>query len=260
VTFKDKISLLGYGWLGKPLYQSLIEKGFELQISSSTEQKNKVRKRLGLNSHLISLGSDFKVDERFFDSDILIIAIPPRPTIFFDRLIDILKRSRISKVLFVSSTSVYNITEGYATEESELGDSFLVEIETLFSTINYIETTIVRFGGLFGKDRHPSNFFKNKVVISNAGCHVNLIHQDDCVRILTTIILEETWGVTFNACAPSHPTKEQFYSLAFENRNMNVPKMEYGKAKGKKVSSKKMIEKLNYQFIHPDLISYWENH
>lgn len=254
---KKSISLLGYGWLGKQLYPSLIQQGFDLKIAASTPAKMKERQHAGLNAYSVSLGADFFIDQAFFDSQLLIVAIPPRPHLFFDRLLESIQGSKITNVLFVSSTSVYQNVNEVVTEASALSDSFLVKIEKQFSDLNTIKTTIVRFGGLFSKDRHPGNFFKDKSHIDNAGRYVNLIHQDDCINILMQIIEDEIWGETFNACAPSHPTKEEFYSLALRDLNKTLPKIENTGLNGKRVSSKKLIERLGYQFIHADLIEFW---
>jgi nucleoside-diphosphate-sugar epimerase len=94
-------------------------------------------------------------------------------------------------VLFISSTSVYNDVDAFVTEETiarpatESGKQLLETEQLLQSNINF-KTTILRFGGLIGEDRHPVKFLAvAKSRKSNAP--INLIHQEDCIGIINAI-------------------------------------------------------------------------
>src|SRR6185295_16396266 len=74
------ISILGCGWLGLPLAEQLKKEGYEVKGSVTTSEKIPLLKekkitpfQLQLNDNAI-VGAD---KEFFFDSDVLIIAIPP---------------------------------------------------------------------------------------------------------------------------------------------------------------------------------------
>ena len=54
----QKISLLGCGWLGLPLAKSLLEKGFLVNGSTTSEDKISILKREGIRPFLISLGGN----------------------------------------------------------------------------------------------------------------------------------------------------------------------------------------------------------
>ena len=50
---------------------------------------------------------------------------------------------------------------------------------------------------------------------------VNLIHLDDCIKLISQVILLNKWGEVYNGCADVHPTKEEFYTKA--SRALNCP-------------------------------------
>jgi nucleoside-diphosphate-sugar epimerase len=91
-------------------------------------------------------------------------------------------------VLFISSTSVYNDVDAFVTEETiarpatESGKQLLETEQLLQSNINF-KTTILRFGGLIGEDRHPVKFLAGRENLENPNAPINLIHQEDCIGI-----------------------------------------------------------------------------
>ena len=73
------VSILGCGWLGLPLAEFLITKGYKVQGSTTSRDKLKLLTSKGINSFLIELNPLIKADNvrEFFNSEILIINIPP---------------------------------------------------------------------------------------------------------------------------------------------------------------------------------------
>ena len=73
------ISILGCGWLGMNLAKDLIESGYEVKGSTTHEEKLPKLKALGAIPFLIKLLPEPEGDRlhEFFDSDLLIICIPP---------------------------------------------------------------------------------------------------------------------------------------------------------------------------------------
>jgi len=74
-----KISILGCGWLGLPLALSLIENGHFVNGSTRDPDKLGRIKDYGIEPYLLELSPDLISDnvESFFDSEILVINIPP---------------------------------------------------------------------------------------------------------------------------------------------------------------------------------------
>jgi nucleoside-diphosphate-sugar epimerase len=83
----------------------------------------------------------------------------------------------VKKVIFVSSTSVYGeiplenveVEKNSITEEilpnPDTESKQLLEVENKSNT--HFKTTIVRFGGLIGNDRHPIYFLAGRKNIEN---------------------------------------------------------------------------------------------
>lgn len=249
-----KISVLGTGWLGKALCTSLIKEGFSVKGSTRTEEKLPELESLDIEAYLVNI-EDFEEFDLFLQSDILIINITSKDLDAYQRLIVQIEESSIQKVLFVSSTSVYPNTNAVVTEDNQTLDKPLTHIEDLFRNNKYFETTILRFAGLFGPNRHPGNWFAGGRSISQPDGYVNMIHQEDCIEIIHEIIAQDCWNTTLNACSNHHPTRRDFYTNAKLSLGMDVPSFEEtNKPLFKIISSKKLQEVLSYEFIHDDLL------
>ncbi|TLX71546.1 hypothetical protein E9993_20555 [Labilibacter sediminis] len=253
---KQTISILGCGWLGLPLAGNLREKGYALKGSTTSNDKLEVLKQQGIKPYLIQL-SDLKSNiSDFLNSDILIIATTSKSIQDYKKLIYHIEKSSIKRVLFVSSTSVYESLNQTVTEETPVMDVSLVRIESLFHLNSYFKTTILRFGGLFGYSRKPANFFIGKKAVDQPDGFVNLIHRDDCIGIMIQLIDQEIWGEIFNACADTHPTRREFYTKEMVNMGYNLPVFKEGVPKVFKiVSNAKIKQRLVYRFKFSDLMS-----
>lgn len=248
---KEKISILGCGWLGKPLSISLINQGFIIKGSTTSEVKLGEFKEIGIIPFLISLDYLTHNISAFLDSEILIVALPSKDIEGFKNLICHVEKSTIKKVIFISSTSVYGNSEDVVTEEAETLPSVLTTIEMLFKNSTHFETTIIRFAGLFGFTRKPGNFFSKGRKIPNPDGFVNMIHQDDCIQLIEKIIEKNTWNQIFNGCADTHPTRREFYTKSTLDIGLENPEFEDVKILQKKIISNKKSKEilgLNYQY------------
>ena len=201
------------------------------------------------------LSSDLQT---FLQANILIINIPSKNIEGFIELLKEIENSEIEKVLFVSSTSVYENKNKTISEsdDEESTQSPLLTIENLFRNSNKIRTTIIRFGGLIGYSRNPGKFFSKGRIIRNPDSNVNLIHRDDCIEIISKIVEQEVWGEVFNCCAGTHPTKREFYTQAAKSIGFPVPKFEKSSSVSFKIiSNKKVKQHLNYKFMYDDLMN-----
>ena len=250
----NKISILGCGWLGKPLAISFINEGYTVKGSTTSEEKLELLEMNGIEPYIVDI-NDFEEYDSFLNSDILIIAITSKDVDGFESLIAQIQESPIQKVIFISSTSVYGKLNRVLTEEDAVLKLPLTEIENLFRENTFFETTIIRFAGLFGDERQPANWFKNGKKIPQPKGFVNMIHKEDCIEIIQEIIAQNCWNETFNACSNHHPTRREFYTLAKLNNDFEVPKFEENEVyEWKIISSKKIQEVLDYTFIHDDLL------
>lgn len=265
-----KISILGCGWLGFPLAKSLVEKGFSVNGSTTSENKLSILSTAGIHPYLISVDENQIVgDFNAFlaNSEILIIDIPPKlrgnlEESFVSKiknLIPFIEKSVVKKVIFVSSTSVYADSNSEITEntkpqpETESGKQLLEAEELLFSNSNF-QTTVIRFGGLIGEDRHPVYFLAGRKNIENPDAPINFIHQKDCIGIIEAILKQVQndkikGNEIFNAVTPFHPTRKDYYTQKAIELKLPLPEFDTSKPSVAKLILSEKVEKfLSYQF------------
>lgn len=268
------ITILGCGWFGLPLAKSLLSKGYNVKGSTTSATKLKTLKEAEIMPFQIQLNEQEiigNVSDFLHETDVLIIAIPPglrkeilssEEMTFINKmktLIPYIEKSGIQKVLFVSSTSVYGdrfpiveYTESTQNHpDTESGRQLVLSEKLLQSNIHF-KTTVIRFGGLLGEDRHPIKFLAERTQIENPDGPVNLIQREDCIGIIIKALdfaYIDKWGETFNAVAPQHPTRKNYYQKKAQQFNLPLPNfVEDTKSKGKIISSKKVETILDYSF------------
>ena len=258
-----KIGILGCGWLGFPLAKSLVQKGWQVQGSTTTPQKLQLLQEAGIKPFLLALDANADLsNSTFFDVDVLFINVPPSRKLsqsgYLDKMKTLLasvQTSPISKVIFISSTSVYGDVCREVSEADEPDNpSELLQAEMLFLSAKNLQTTIIRFGGLFGPDRNPGRFFRDKNSIPNGLVPVNLIHLKDCLGLIEAVLNQPNFAGVYNAVAPSHPTKQEFYGKAILKSGFAAPEFVAEKTAWKIINADKIIKDLNYQFQYPDLL------
>ncbi|GAA4069099.1 epimerase [Flavobacterium cheonanense] len=271
-----QISILGCGWLGLPLAKSLIEKGFSVNGSTTSVEKIAVLENAGIHPFLVSLSAvevsnetKISIENFLQNSDVLIIDIPPKLrgdssenfVAKIQNVIPFIEKSSVEKVIFVSSTSVYEDTsdlrnvseETIPNPDTESGKQ-LLEAEQLLQSNSNFQTTIVRFGGLIGEERHPIKFLAGRKNIENPEGPINLIHQADCIGIIEAIYETNSWQETYNAVTPYHPIRKEYYTHRAIELNLPLPEFDESKISiGKTILSKKVIETLNYNYSFPEL-------
>jgi len=251
------ISILGSGWLGLPLANHFIEAGHTVKASTTSQNRLHELRQAGIHPFLINIDSLTNNIGDFLQADILIVNIPSKNVAGFRHLVSELATSNIQNILFVSSTSVYQNVRRIMTEADTdfYSSSPLLDIEELFQRWSNDRTTIVRFGGLIGYSRQPGRFFKSGRIVQNPDAPVNLIHRDDCIGMISQLIEQGVWGEVFNCCATTHPTKREFYTRAAALIGTAPPQFgESNSEVGKQISNKKITQRLNYQFQHPNLM------
>ena len=105
-----KISILGCGWLGFPLAESLIEKGFLVRGSTTSEGKLSIFSTVGILPYLISVSENEIVGDfnAFLEnSEILIIDFPPKLRGgFSESFVSKIKNLNLIKIFYIKKTLI----------------------------------------------------------------------------------------------------------------------------------------------------------
>jgi nucleoside-diphosphate-sugar epimerase len=251
------ISILGCGWLGKPLAEYFIKDGRKVNGTTTTPTKIASLNKVKINSFVIDINKKNNDFKSFLKAKLLVISIPSKSIEDFEYLISEIEKSSIKKIIFISSTSVYPLNNSITTEDNPVHKTALSKIEQLFRVNTNFKTTIIRFGGLIGFDRKPGKFFKKETIIDRPKGYVNLIHRDDCIQIINCIIKNNIWEETLNACSDSHPTRRDFYTKEFLKEGRKTPIFnESSPNRYKIINSNRLKLLLNYSFKYANLMEY----
>lgn len=266
---RKTISILGCGWLGYPLAVSLLQEGYTVKGSTTSTPKLAVLDRAGISPYLLRIQAESSEPQLgdFLKCDTLIVSFPPRMRqqgagIYLnalEMLSSAVEQSPVHTIIFLSSTSVYpnnnaEVTEDMVSEpESESGNA-LLKAESLFLGHTKQETIVLRMAGLVGYERHPGRFLAGKKGLPNGKERINLIHRDDCIRIISHLLATNSGRNIFNCCSDTHPLKKDFYTEAAIRAKLEPPVFQKkGNSAYKIVSNKKLKAQLNYDFLYGDL-------
>lgn len=246
-----KISIYGCGWLGAPLAKHLKTKNHELKVTAQSQSSVSKLKSQGYQVFQSSINELNNLASDFFACDLLIIAVPHKVVADFIDLKKQIEKAKISKVIYISSTSVYQNNNDFVNEQNGPlnPESKILQVEQALTSHNYKLTT-VRFAGLIGPNRDPAQFFiKSGRAIGQPNATVNLIHLDDCIGIISKIIELNKYGEIYNGCHPDHPLKKDFYhNAALKSGNKPPALANPDKILFKTVDGSKVTRDLNYTY------------
>lgn len=246
------ISILGCGWLGIPLAENLISKGFIVKGSTTSKEKLNSLHNRGIETSIIDIEKNI-FENDFFNCDILIISITAKQVDAFKILQDKIKID--TKVIYISSTSVYDNNINPVNETTIINKGRIAQIESILNSNRKFDLTILRFSGLIGPNRNPAKFFLSKEYIPNPNGYVNMIHLKDCIGIINAIINKNAWNEIFNGTAPHHPTRKEYYTNLRKVNNFPTPIFKELTKEFKIIDGNKVIKELNYQFKFNDLMT-----
>jgi len=274
---RSPVSILGCGWLGRPLGVHLVDRGVQVRGSTTTPDKVEALREDGIEPILLTLDPDLDSPDPtpLFQSPVLILNVPPPRGADDVRTVhrrqieavrDAAVEGAVEWVLFASSTGVYPTVEQTVTEADcppgrpdalpgprrATGEA-LLDVEKLLVDTPEFDTTIVRLGGLYGGDRNPGRFLAGRTDVGRPQAPVNLLHRDDGVGVFATLLDQDVRNEVFNACADEHPTRTAFYTRAAAALGLEPPTFDESDATtGKRVSNAKIKDRCGYQFQHPD--------
>jgi len=277
---KQKISILGCGWLGLPLAKAL-RTNYQVLGSSTNTDTLKELSKIGVQPFLVTLKQlESDTLRSFLQADVLIITVPPKSADFVKRIENIIEkisnkfhqnrtfevlnldienqdsnsldyRPKIKKVIYCSSISVYGNQTGVITEKTLVKPETenakkMVDVEQMLLQNSAFETTILRFGGLIGENRHPAKHLSNKT-LKHPNTPVNLIHLTDCIGVIDTVLTQNLIGI-YNIVTPHHPSKNEYYTAICKQLKIPLPKINTStNSQNKLISSKKINEYYHFK-------------
>lgn len=247
------LSIFGCGWIGLALLPALLP---TYKVKASVPRLDAFEKLPLKEKFLLNADNDyFSAD--FYQSDTIIIAIPPKGS-YLETIQTLLKYiNKTAQIILLSSTSVYDQTEGIVDENS---DKEVKNVSLMLQTERYLQENhqnvlILRLGGLMGYDRIAGKYTAGKSLENDA--FVNYIHRDDVVAVIKMFIDKNISSDVVNIVAPIHASKKEIYdknALAFGFEKTHFSHREL---KGKKVSSKKLRERYHYKFLKNNPLNFW---
>lgn len=266
---KQRISILGCGWLGLPLAKVLVAKGCLVLGSTTKADKIALLEANGIQPFLIELNPAIsgKNIAEFLDTDVLFINIPPKITLNgldfnikqLESLLGAIQKPP-QKVVFISSTSVYSDLnrEVFENDASPKAHPVLMQAEAMLQQHFDGRCVVLRPAGLMGPDRYPAKYFAGKKGLTIGDIPVNYVHQHDVAAICAQVILSQNIpnGV-FNVVAPEHPKRRDVYHKNCLDFGLEAPEfVDAAPQDFKIVNGQKIIQTLDYQFKFPNPLTF----
>jgi len=266
---KERIGVLGCGWLGLGLAQSYVTDDFVVHGSRQSKKDADSLQEHGIHGFIVQISENHdsgNLYEFLRGVSRLFLTFPPglrkNPKQDFiaviHNLLPHIHRSKVKEVVFTSSTGVYGPQQGLVTPsivpqpQTESGRQ-LLEVEGILLSQDGFSTQIVRLGGLLGGDRHPVKKLAKLAVVDNPQAPVNLIHKADAIGLLRYLADQAPWHSIYNGVAPWHPTKQYFYEQAANEMQLPLPKFAEEPGNTNKIVTDPQIESLGYVFFEPKL-------
>ncbi|MFL4555131.1 SDR family oxidoreductase [Yersinia kristensenii] len=266
-----KIAIIGLGWLGMPLAQSLVRRGIEVVGSKTTPDGVEAARMSGINCFQLQLTPELLCDPddlaQLMTVDALVITLPASRTTgggaqYFQAVqmvVDSALAFGVPRIIFTSSTSVYGETRGRIKESSPLqpvttAGKTLAELELWLHKLPNTSVDILRLAGLVGTDRHPGRFLAGKTSVAGGSQGVNLVHQEDVISAIELLLNLPRGGHIYNLCAPIHPRKRDFYPECARALELTPPEFasEDIEEPIREIDGSKICSELGFEYEYPD--------
>jgi len=251
---KDKISIIGAGWLGLALANYLNEQNYDIQIVKKSKPVPTLEK--------FWLKKDIDTDNLFelSEAKVWIYMLPPVSTEkILSRLEKILSLKLPEKIILISSTGIYP-DENKIWKETDLPAGGFEKTALELTEKIWFDTgicSILRCSGLVGPGRNPAKFLAAKKNIPKPNAPVNLVHQWDVIQAISTLIKNENLSEVYNLAAPFHPSRIDFYSKMAEKYQLEKPEFLSDLTLGKEIFGQKIVDKTCFKYKITDF--YQEN-
>ncbi len=199
--------IIGLGWLGSSLAERLKVLGHD---SWGTH-----RSSFEMTQH----------DLPPYPHDVLFLNTPPLLTLAPETFALKISQTPASRVIFISSTSVFGNSQGIVDESNSPSPDtptgrWLLETECALSQTLGSRLLIIRPGGLIGGERHPARSLSGRRGIGGGRDRVNLIHREDLLSLILAAPHERT---LLHAVSSHHPTRANYYTQWCQKLGIALP-------------------------------------
>ncbi|AAZ28312.1 MULTISPECIES: SDR family oxidoreductase [Colwellia] len=297
VVNNDKISsvgIIGCGWLGSALAYQLKNQDIAVLATRSNIDNIEQLKSQGIEAEVLSLPAEQAQlnTHPIFKQQCLVIAITPQfrqgRVDYADKVQQLVESAKVGncveQIILLSSSAIYNGLSGDVEENSILdmsADKVSVlnqaeqavlsfnhpgrnesRLNALNAEVGNKKAYVLRLSGLVGPKRHPGKFLLNGHMLKSPQAIVNLIHQQDAVGLIQTLLQSANCGGIFNGVSSTKVTKKQYYQAAASALQLPTPTFEEIELSEdnapKVVSGKKTQAELAYEFVYDDLLAWLE--
>lgn len=263
------ITIIGGGWLGRPLAHYLETIGHKVFVSKTSADGVKTLEEEHLRAFQLNLDEDIaaiRTSLATYHPDIVIGCFPPgfrkgkgdEYAHQWKKLVDACREAKVTKIVMVSSTTVYpNLAKDMVETDATLAlasshDMFSDNAKIMLQAEQYVIDSginygIVRCSGLVGPDRHPSRFASKLKQVSDLA-PANMLHLTDAIGAVSYIAMLDT-NVVVNATTPNTVNKAEFYQAALNSVRSSEPLPPIVHVADKRILSESLI-RLGYKFHH----------
>jgi len=270
------IGIIGCGWLGKALAISLLKNDMSVLATSSNLANVDKLNQQGIDAQQLTLPIDNTelVQHDVFTQQCIIIAITPKfkqgRTDYAEKIAQLVSAAQqgglVEHIILLSSTAVYHGLVGNVDEDSQLSlttekvqmlnaaEQHVLNFSKLSSKLFSKQGSVLRLAGLVGPERHPGKF----LTLSNSTAPINLIHQQDAVGLIESLIKAQSEQEVFNGVSDTHVSKQEYYQAAAQALSLKAPifAQKHLNDISRIVSGEKAKQVLNYKFIYPNLLTW----
>lgn len=263
------VTVIGGGWLGRPLAHYLETIGHKVYVSKTTDQGVSDLNEEQLNAFRFNLDDDSSTLTTAIEQqspDTVIGCFPPgfrsgggqRYAELWQKLLNVCHSAKIRKVVMVSSTSVYpDIASDMREEDASLAlaeqhEAFSDKAKVMLQAEQYVKDSglkyaIIRCSGLTGPDRHASRFAPRLKQVSDQA-PANMLHLTDAIGAISFVAHLET-SVVVNATTPNTVSKAEFYQAALTSVNSPAALPNVVHTPDKRILADSLVS-LGYRFHH----------
>lgn len=253
----SSICIIGLGWLGFPLAETLQAKNHQIKGSvRSPNKQNIIEKKANFKVDLFNLYAEQYANtlptlQCLQDSEVVIINIPPgsinfQAGLYIQNMQGLTHQafdSGCKHLVFVSTTGVFSkdhdvVTNTSVADSKTPSGAAHIAIENFLSKNYAKRSTIIRPAGLIGpnqsfeeneyassgtKFRHPIYTLCHKTNIEKGNDPVNLVHLDDVIAVIVAAIEQKCTGQALNVSATEHPTRKEYYEWCAKQLKLPIP-------------------------------------